>query len=89
MSARNGPDLGPYMIEVPQRPFGGLDTEHCSVVDTRKPIPDPLGEGGKGWVSVFSGTYSECDAWIEAHDNQPSTPSKGADRRNPAGAGGQ
>lgn len=60
--------LGPYMIECPKLPLGfGIDTDHCEVVDTRQPNPDPTGEGGKGWVSVFSGTFEDCDSWLNEH----------------------
>ena len=59
------PDPGPLWIEAPT----GQDwnaPQSCNVVDMRQPNPDSTGEGGKGFVAVFSGTYAECDAWLEA-----------------------
>lgn len=58
------PDPGPYWIECDLTQLGPVN---CHVVDTRQPNPDPTGEGGQGWVSVFSGSYTECDAWLEAN----------------------
>lgn len=39
----------------------------CSVVDTLRPLPDPEDEGGKGFEAVFTGTFAECNAWLEAN----------------------
>lgn len=59
------PDLGPYWIEAPTD--GDWQAPNsCSVVNVRQPNPDPLNEGGKGFACVFTGTFAECDAWIEA-----------------------
>jgi hypothetical protein len=57
-------DLGHLWIEAPI----GKDwcaPKSCSVVDVRRPLADPTAEGGKGFEAVFSGTYAECDAWLE------------------------
>lgn len=56
------PDLGPYEIEVPIV-YGCPDLANSSVVDTRRPN-EPA---GTGFAIVFSGTFAECDAWIEEH----------------------
>lgn len=60
------PDLGPYWIEAPtDADWHAPDS--CHVVNVRMPNPDPDGEGGKGFAVVFTGTFAECDAWLEAH----------------------
>lgn len=66
MSAHE-PDPGPLWIEAPtdQREWSAPNS--CSVVDFRRPLPDPTGEGGKGFTAVFTGTFAECDAWLAAN----------------------
>lgn len=60
------PDPGPLWIEAPT---GGdwRAPNSCSVVDVRRPLPDPQNLGGQGFEVLFTGTYAECDAWLEAH----------------------
>lgn len=60
------PDPGPLWIEAPTRQAEWGLPLSCSVVDLRQPNPDPTGEGGKGFVAVFTGSFAECDAWLEA-----------------------
>jgi hypothetical protein len=60
-------DLGPFWIEAPTSPSEWRAPLSCNVVDVRQPNPDPNNEGGKGFAVVFSGTFAECDAWLEAH----------------------
>lgn len=60
------PELGPYWIEAPTDPREWHAPGACNVVDVRRPNPDPLNEGGKGFEVVFTGTFAECDAWMEA-----------------------
>lgn len=60
------PDPGPLWIEAPADPRDWHAPDSCNVVDFRHPLPDPSGEGGKGFKVVFTGTYAECDAWLEA-----------------------
>lgn len=60
-------DPGPLWIEAPSDQTAWGAPNSCSVVDFRRPLPDPDGEGGKGFEAVFSGTYAECDAWLEAN----------------------
>jgi hypothetical protein len=52
-----------YEIEVGGDSVAGLDFSKCKVVDLTRPI----GGEGEGFVYVFSGTFAECDAWLEAH----------------------
>jgi hypothetical protein len=59
---RRAPDLGPYEIETPLVD-GRPDWSGASNV-VRLPRAD---EPHDGFVSVFTGTFAECDAWIEAH----------------------
>ena len=54
------PDPGPLWIEAPTTQAEWSLPLSCSVVDLRQPNPDPTGEGGKGFVSVFTGTFAEC-----------------------------
>jgi len=61
------PDPGPFWIEAPTNPAEWRAPLSCSVVDVRQPNPDPANEGGKGFAVVFSGTFAECDAWLEDH----------------------
>ena len=61
------PDPGPLWIEAPLHPADWHLSDSCNVVDVRRPMPDPDGEGGKGFEVVFIGTYAECDAWLEAN----------------------
>jgi protein-tyrosine-phosphatase len=61
------PDPGHLWIEAPSSPASWNFPRSCSVVDFRRPLPDPTGEGGKGFEAVFCGTYAECDAWLEAN----------------------
>jgi len=61
------PDLGPYWIEAPNAPADWRAPNSCCVVNVRRPLPDPLNEGGKGFETVFTGTFAECDAWMEAN----------------------
>lgn len=58
------PDPGPLWIEAPPNPEEWDAPGACSVVDIRRPMPDPLDEGGKGFEVVFTGTFAECDAWL-------------------------
>ncbi|MDP3869135.1 hypothetical protein [Phenylobacterium sp.] len=58
------PDPGPLWIEAPSDPSSWGEPNSCSVVDFRRPMPDPDGKGGKGFEAVFHGTYAECDAWL-------------------------
>lgn len=60
------PDPGPLWIEAPANPGDWHAPNSCNVVDVRRPLPDPDGGGGKGFETVFTGTYAECDAWLEA-----------------------
>lgn len=61
------PDPGPLWIEAPTSPLEWFGPQSCNVVDIRQPNPDPNNEGGKGFAVVFTGTFAECDAWLEAH----------------------
>ena len=61
------PAPGPFWIEAPNAPANWNAPLSCSVVDIRRPLPDPSGEGGKGFEAGFHGTYAECDAWLEAN----------------------
>ena len=63
--AQRAPDPGPYWIEAPTDPQDWQVPNACSVVDLRRPKPDPRSEGGKGFDAVFMGTFAECDAWLE------------------------
>lgn len=64
--AQQEPDTGPYLIEAPTG--GDWNAPYsCGVVDLRRPRPDPDREGGKGFIVVFTGTFAECDRWLEAH----------------------
>lgn len=56
------PDPGPYWIEMDTHD-GRPNYADCNVVDIRRPI----GGDGEGFVVLFTGTYAECDAWLEAH----------------------
>lgn len=60
------PDLGPFWIEAPSDPREWGSQNSCKVIDVRRPLPDPNGLGGQGFESVFSGTYAECDVYLEA-----------------------
>lgn len=53
---------GPYEIEIDLR-LGVPHYADCKVVDLRRPNPGD----GNGFAYVFTGTFAECDAWIEAH----------------------
>lgn len=55
------PDFGPYEIETPMV-LGSPDWPNSNVV--RLPFPD---EPQDGFVTVFSGPFAECDAWIKAN----------------------
>jgi len=61
------PPPGPLLIEAPLTPSEWTTPGSCNVVDVRRPNPDPTNEGGKGFAVVFTGTFAECDAWLEAH----------------------
>jgi hypothetical protein len=61
------PDLGPFWIEAPTSQRDWHAPKACNVVDVRRPLPDPDAEGGKGFETVFTGTYAECGAWLEAN----------------------
>lgn len=61
------PDPGPLWIEAPSDPRDWSGSNCCNVVDIRRPMPDPLREGGKGFAVVFTGSFAECDAWLEAN----------------------
>lgn len=61
------PDPGPYWIEAPTDPLEWQGRYACSVIDVRRPNPDPEGIGGQGFAVVFTGTFAECDAWLEAN----------------------
>lgn len=60
------PEPGPFWIEAPTDADWQAPNS-CNVVDVRRPMPDPANEGGKGFEVVFTGTYAECDAWLEAN----------------------
>lgn len=64
--SRNSTEPGPLWIEAPPNQRDWREPNSCNVVDVRCPMPDPSGEGGKGFAVVFTGTYAECDAWLEA-----------------------
>ncbi len=49
-----------YWIECDLTPLG---PQNSSVVDFTKPI----GGAGEGFESVFTGSFEECDAWLDAH----------------------
>jgi hypothetical protein len=61
------PDPGPFWIEAPTNPHEWGARAACNVVGVRRPNPDPAGEGGKGFEVVFTGTFAECDSWLEAN----------------------
>lgn len=58
---------GPLWIEAPMNQADWNAPQSCNVVDLRRPRPDPDREGGKGFEAVFTGTFAECDAWLEAN----------------------
>lgn len=60
------PDPGPLWIEAPMDALEWREPNSCHVVDFRRPMPDPAREGGKGFEVVFTGTFAECDVWLEA-----------------------
>lgn len=60
-------EAGPFLIEAPPIGEDWHAPNACAVVDTRRPNPDPTGEGGKGWEAAFRGTYDECNEWLEAN----------------------
>ena len=60
------PDPGPLWIEAPIDRQSWGEPNSCNVVDIRQPMPDPHSEEGKGFAVVFTGTFDECDAFLEA-----------------------